>query len=61
MGVIAALYVETGGVYFNLDGVDPWDKERDARKYNGPHPVVAHPPCFLWVARHSRGGQSEAA
>lgn len=47
--MIAALYVETGGSYFGLDGVEPWDKERDARFYAGPHPVVAHPPCQLWV------------
>jgi len=47
--VIAALFVETGGVYFNLPGVDPWDSTRDARGYTGPHPVVAHPPCQLWV------------
>lgn len=43
--MIAALYVQTGGCYFNLPDVDPWDKERDARRYHGPHPVVAHPPC----------------
>lgn len=47
--MIAALFVETGGVYFGLPGVDPWDIHRDARKYDGPHPVVAHPPCQLWV------------
>lgn len=47
--MIAALYVETGGVYFGLPGVDPWDVRRDARRYPGPHPVVAHPPCQLWV------------
>jgi hypothetical protein len=46
--MIAALYVETGGCYFGLPNVDPWDKERDARLYNGPHPVVAHPPCERW-------------
>jgi len=46
--MIAALYVETGGCYFGLDGVDPWDEARDARKYAGPHPVVAHPPCSRW-------------
>lgn len=45
---VAALFVETDGCYFNLPGVDPWDIERDARKYNGPHPVVAHPPCQRW-------------
>jgi len=46
--VIAALYVETNGAYFGLDGVDPWDEVRDARLYDGPHPVVAHPPCQRW-------------
>jgi hypothetical protein len=45
---IAALYVETDGAYFGLPGVDPWDEKRDARKYAGPHPVVAHPPCQRW-------------
>jgi hypothetical protein len=46
--MIAALYVETGGCYFELPGVDPWDEARDARRYAGPHPVVAHPPCERW-------------
>lgn len=46
--MIAALYVETGGVYFSLDNVDPWDEPRDARLYVGPWPVVAHPPCQRW-------------
>jgi hypothetical protein len=46
--MIAALFVETGGCYFGLENVDPWDKERDARLYAGPWPVVAHPPCERW-------------
>lgn len=46
--MIAALYVETNGCYFNLPGVDPWDINRDARLYPGPWPVVAHPPCERW-------------
>lgn len=45
---IAALYVEKDGSYFGLEGVDPWDEARDARKYDGPWPVVAHPPCQRW-------------
>jgi hypothetical protein len=45
---VAALYVETGGVYYGLPDVDPWDEERDARLYAGPWPVVAHPPCQRW-------------
>ncbi len=46
--MIAALYVEKGGCYFDLAGVDPWDETRDARQYAGPWPVVAHPPCQRW-------------
>jgi hypothetical protein len=46
--MIAALYVQTNGCYFGLPGVDPWDEQRDARKYQGPWPVVAHPPCQRW-------------
>lgn len=46
--MIAALFVEDGGCYFGLDGVDPWPEARDARFYDGPFPVVAHPPCQRW-------------
>ena len=45
---VAALYVQTGGAYFGLEGVEAWDQHRDARKYAGPSPVVAHPPCQRW-------------
>lgn len=46
--MIAALYVETNGVYFGRADVDPWDVARDAKRYEGPWPVVAHPPCGPW-------------
>lgn len=55
--MIAALYVQTGGVYFSLPNVDPWDAARDARQYAGPWPVVAHPPCERW-GRYWGGGPS---
>jgi hypothetical protein len=46
--MIAALYIEAGGAYASLPGVETWDEARDARTYAGPHPVVAHPPCQRW-------------
>jgi hypothetical protein len=55
---VAALYVETGGCYAGLPGVEAWGGSdgpdgstvvhRDAREYDGPWPVVAHPPCKRW-------------
>lgn len=53
--MIAALYVEKNGIYANRPDVDVWDVKRDARKYTGPHPVVAHPPCERW-GRYWFGG-----
>lgn len=47
---VAALFVETFGVYFDLPNVEPWDKYKDARRYSGPYPIVAHPPCQRWGA-----------
>lgn len=48
--MIAALYVIPDGVYSGRPDVECWDEAKDARKYPGPHPVVAHPPCQLWGA-----------
>lgn len=46
--MIAALFVQTNGAYYGLPNVDPWDEKRDARTYQGPLSVVAHPPCSRW-------------
>ncbi len=45
---VAALFVDPTGIYPEL--VEWWwDADRDARRYSGYRPVVAHPPCQLWV------------
>jgi len=59
---VVALYVDTArGPYPAIPGVDCWGfatrngrqvdafcPTRDARDYDGPYPVVAHPPCGPW-------------
>jgi hypothetical protein len=55
--MIAALFVIVDGVYSGRPDVECWDIMRDARKYAGPHAVVAHPPCERW-GRYWSGGPS---
>lgn len=45
---VAALYVRGDGHYTSSRGVEPWTEARDATRYKGPWPVIAHPPCAPW-------------
>jgi len=45
---VAVLFCEKDSIYKSIPGCDCWDAERDATKFNGGVPVVAHPPCQLW-------------
>lgn len=45
---VAILFARSDSVYKTLPGVDVWDEARDARKWPGGCPVVAHPPCRAW-------------
>lgn len=75
--MVAALYVDTArGPYVGLPGVECWGfatrdgrqidafaSQRDARSYEGPHPVVVHPPCgpwgrFWWNYKGGEGARS---
>lgn len=46
--MVAVLFARADSNYKALPGVDVWDAERDARRWPGGCPVVAHPPCRAW-------------
>lgn len=46
---VAVLFARADSVYKTLPGCDVWDEDRDARRWAGGAPVVAHPPCRLWA------------
>ena len=48
MRQVAVLFARADSIYKTLPDVDVWDIERDARKWPGGCPVVAHPPCRAW-------------
>lgn len=45
---VAVLFARADSHYKQLAGVEVYDIDRDARTYDGPWPVVAHPPCRAW-------------
>lgn len=47
---VAVLFARADSHYKALPNVEVYDMERDARTYDGPWPVVAHPPCRGWGA-----------
>ena len=47
---VAVLFARKDSHYKQIVGTDVFDIDRDARTYDGPHPIVAHPPCRGWGA-----------
>lgn len=46
--MVAVLFARADSIYKTLPGCDVWDAERDARRWPGGLPVIAHPPCRTW-------------
>lgn len=46
--MIAVLFARADSNYKAMPQCDVWDIERDARRWQGGAPVVAHPPCRAW-------------
>lgn len=46
--MIAVLFVQNDSVYRKYPDTELWTWGKDARSYDGPWPVIAHPPCQRW-------------
>lgn len=44
----AVLWVSIPTVYTQFRGLELYDIERNAHTYEGPGPIIAHPPCGPW-------------
>lgn len=63
MRTVAVLFARSDSVYKTLPGTDVWDIERDARRWPGGGPAVAHPPCRMWgrLRQFAKGTAQEKA
>lgn len=60
---VAVLFARADSTYKALPQCDVWDAERDARRWAGGAPVVAHPPCRAWgkLRGHAKPREDEKA
>lgn len=58
---VAVLFARADSHYKVLAGCDVWDEARDARRWPGGAPLIAHPPCRLWgrLRQFARAGDPE--
>lgn len=59
--LVTVLFACGDSIYKQMPGCDVWDETRDARKWLGGTPVVAHPPCRMWgrLRALARGNDAE--
>lgn len=50
MNTVAVLCAAQRSIYHEIDGLDVYTVDRDARSFPGGSPVVCHPPCRAWSA-----------
>ena len=56
----AILWTERKSLYWKFwPSVEIYGVGRDARKYDGPYPIIAHPPCGPWGKYKSNCHQSK--
>ena len=60
---VAVLFSRSDSIYRTMPGLDVWDEQRDAKRWQGGCPVVAHPPCRMWgrYAQWAKGSEAERA
>lgn len=60
---VAALFIDRHSAYKLIPGVDCWDARRDATRWPGGVPFVAHPNCRTWatLSRFSTADRNELA
>lgn len=57
---VAVLFTQKLSVYGQFwPSTDCWPQGRDATRYAGPWPIIAHPPCgpwgcFKWISREDK-------
>lgn len=50
---VAILCADTISNYFKIPDLDIYTIERPAELFDGPGPVIAHPPCAQWSRMHA--------
>lgn len=48
--IVSVLCASSRTAYQQIEGIEIYDKRRDALTFPGDTPIVAHPPCRAWSA-----------
>lgn len=64
--MVAVLFARRDSVYKSIPGLDVWDEDRDATRWEGGCPGIHHPPCRAWgrlrhMATSTRTGERALA